>query len=39
LREDPDPGHITYKDASDRDIGFQFSLHGLGLALDALAKS
>jgi invasion protein IalB len=39
LRGDSDPGHITYKDASNRDVGIQFSLRGLGLALDALAKS
>lgn len=39
LRAQPDAGRITYKDASDKDVAFQFSLRGLVPALDALAKS
>jgi invasion protein IalB len=39
LRAYTEPGRISYKDASQRDIAFQFSLRGLSLALDALLKS
>jgi invasion protein IalB len=38
LREHSEPGRITYKDASDKEVGFQFSLRGLAAALDAWAK-
>ena len=39
LRAHTEPGRISYKDASQRDVAFQFSLRGLSLALDALLKS
>jgi invasion protein IalB len=39
LRAHPDAARISYKDASDKDVAFQFSLRGLAPALDALAKS
>jgi invasion protein IalB len=39
LRGQPDAGRITYKDASEQDVGFQFSLRGLAPALEALARS
>jgi invasion protein IalB len=39
LRAHTEAGRISYKDASQRDIAFQFSLRGLSLALDALLKS
>jgi invasion protein IalB len=38
LRAFAEPGRISYKDASQRDVGFQFSLRGLAPALDALLK-
>ncbi|HEY7297095.1 MAG TPA: invasion associated locus B family protein [Xanthobacteraceae bacterium] len=38
LRAHSDPGRITYKDAADKDVGFQFSLRGLSPALDAWSK-
>jgi invasion protein IalB len=38
LRAHSDPARITYKDATDKDVGFQFSLRGLSPALDAWAK-
>jgi invasion protein IalB len=39
LRTYTDPGRISYRDASQRDVAFQFSLRGLSLALDALLKT
>ncbi|HZO48249.1 MAG TPA: invasion associated locus B family protein [Xanthobacteraceae bacterium] len=39
LRAHPDAARISYKDASDKDVAFQFSLRGLASALDALAKT
>ncbi len=39
LRAQTDPGRITFKDASDKEVGFQFSVRGVGSALDALSKS
>lgn len=39
LREQAGPGRINFTDASQRDVGFQFSVRGLGPALDALTKS
>jgi invasion protein IalB len=39
LRAHPDAARISYKDASDKDVAFQFSLRGIAPALDALAKS
>jgi invasion protein IalB len=39
LRAHPDVARISYKDATEQDVGFQFSLRGLAPALDALAKS
>ena len=38
LRAHPDAARISYKDATEQDVGFQFSLRGLAPALDALAK-
>jgi invasion protein IalB len=38
LRVHSDPGRITYKDASEKEVGFQFSLRGLTAALEAWAK-
>jgi invasion protein IalB len=39
LRERSEPARITYLDSSSKEIGLQFSLRGLGSALDALAKA
>jgi invasion protein IalB len=39
LRAQPDAARITYKDAAEKDVVFQFSLRGLAPALDALAKT
>src|SRR5262245_36692478 len=39
LRAQTGPGRLNFTDASQRDVGFQFSLRGLGPALDALTKS
>jgi len=38
LRTQTDPGRISYKDASQRDVEWPFSLRGLSSALDALQK-
>ncbi len=38
LRAQPDTGRLSYKDAADKDVAFQFSLRGLAPALDALPK-
>ncbi len=39
LRAQTGPSRINFTDASQRDVAFQFSLRGLGPALDALTKS
>ncbi len=39
FRAHSDAARISYKDASDKDVAFQFSLRGLAPALDALAKT
>jgi invasion protein IalB len=38
LREHSGPSRLTYKDASGKEVGFQFSLRGLASALEAWAK-